>query len=60
MRKSRRFFDTPPALSWISWLKRHIWPEEMKLIPNKPILSQIQIHNLKDVFFHIRLIRDRL
>lgn len=40
----QRFFDTPPALSWTSWLKRHIWPEEMKLIPS---VAQLAKTNLK-------------
>ena len=44
MREQRRFFDMPPALSWTTWLKRHIWPsQEMKLIPNKPILQKTSL-----------------
>jgi len=38
-----RFFDNPPALSWTSWLKRHIWSEEMKLISNSPNKPNTQL-----------------
>lgn len=40
----KRFFDNPPALSWTSWLKRYVWPEEMKIISSIPQLAKTSLH----------------